>query len=75
MTPKEKAKELVDKFYKIEPVEPIYIGMDKSQSKQCALICVDEQIKGNENYKRYINNWQESNKYWQEVKQEIEKLK
>ena len=56
----DKAKELVDRFYGIEPVEPIYIGMDKGQAKQCALICVDEML--------------EMNLFLQEVKQEIEKL-
>jgi hypothetical protein len=70
---KEKAKELFDKFYKIEPVEPIYIGMDRGQAKQCALICVDEIINymdklvGGEVYYSELN-------YWQEVKQEIEKI-
>ena len=44
MTAKEKAKELVEKFYSIEPVQPIYIGMDIGQAKQCALICVDEML-------------------------------
>ena len=44
MKPKEKAKELFYRFYCIEPVQPIYIGMDIGQSKQCALICVDEML-------------------------------
>lgn len=67
MTPKEKAKELFNRFYEIEPVEPIYIGMDRGQAKQCALICVDE----------IINNDYGSRSdmiFWQEVKQEIEEL-
>ena len=50
MTPKEKAEELVDKFYQTTPNEyfvnePIGIkGRYKSweQAKQCALIAVDE---------------------------------
>ena len=44
MTAKEKAKELFDRFYEIEPVEPIYVGVNIGQAKQCVLICVDEFI-------------------------------
>ena len=68
MTAKEKAKELFDRFYEIEPVEPIYFGVNIGQAKQCALICVDEIIEAESNY--YPN---EIN-YWQEVKEEISKL-
>jgi hypothetical protein len=57
MTPKEKAKELVDKFYN----EVKYM----ERAKQCAIISVDELIKE--------TDWSEAD-YWQEVKQEIEKL-
>ena len=81
MTPKEKAEELVDKFYQTTPNEyfvnePIGIkGRYKSweQAKQCALIAVDEILKENlelpdepETVVRYL--------FWQEVKQEIENL-
>jgi len=80
MTPKQKAKELVDKFYKIEPVEPIYVGMDRGQAKQCALICVEEMIKHNGKY--YLLNggelvekiYRKENRYLFEVKKEIQKL-
>tara|TARA_R110000822_G_scaffold179254_1_gene319091 strand:- start:929 stop:1129 length:201 start_codon:yes stop_codon:yes gene_type:complete len=64
MTPKEKAKELFYRFYVIEPVQPIYIGMDKAQAKQCALICVDEILKFHDRIDVY---------YWNEVKQDIKK--
>ena len=71
MTPKEKAKELVDKFR-------IYIvtwsgGTEISNQnvKQCALIAVEELIIQQE---RYNNGSFYPSKYWQEVKQEIEKL-
>ena len=71
MTPKEKAKELFDRFYGIEPVEPIYIGMDKGQAKQCALICVDEMIDLANTYEnKHLGDIQQL----QEVKQEINKL-
>jgi hypothetical protein len=59
MTPKEKAKDLFDKYW-----EEIEIGYNNS--KQCALIAVDEII-------NYSDEWGDS-EYWQEVKQEIEKL-
>jgi hypothetical protein len=61
MTPKEKAKELVDKMY----------GVTDYQAKQSALIAVDELIKQEE---KYNNGTFYPSKYWQEVKQEIEKL-
>jgi hypothetical protein len=65
MTPKEKASNLVDKMH-IES-DIIYV-MSKAQAKKCALIAVDE----------ILNQftWKPSTgmSYWQEVKQEIEKL-
>jgi hypothetical protein len=79
MTPKEKAIELVDKFYQTTPNESWInqpIGLKKEykaweQSKQCALIAVDELI-------REQTMWQNGEVnpvlYWQEVKQEINKI-
>lgn len=76
MTPKEKAMELVDKFYQTTPNESWInqpIGLKKEykaweQSKNCALITVDELIKEQ-------TMWQngEANPvlYWQDVKNEI----
>jgi hypothetical protein len=71
MTPKEKAIELADKFYQTTPNESLInqpIGLKKEykaweQSKQCALIAVDELIESSL-----------SKAYWQEVKQEINQL-
>jgi len=71
MTPKEKAKELVDKFY------PLADGMNgrgrfyyeicfKNQKKS-ALIVVDEILE-------VLNQLTLEYEYWQEVKTEIEKL-
>lgn len=62
MTPQEKAKELVLKFY--NPDKEVY----KSQAKKYAIICVDEIL-----YNVLILA-DERKAYWQEVKQEIEKL-
>jgi predicted Ser/Thr protein kinase len=61
MTSKEKAKELYVKYYKLieSPLEK------HTRTKQCALIAVDELIYSHNN----DNKW-----YWQEVKNEIEKL-
>ena len=72
MTPKEKAKELFEKYFNIidnsHPLTDINIS-----AKQCALIAVDEIIEeivesaDNEvKFMRVI--------YWEKVKQEIEKL-
>ena len=81
MTPKEKAKELVDKFYQTTPNEswinePLGIAKEYkawNQSKECALIAVNIVLNENlelpdlpETIVRYL--------YWQEVKQEIEAL-
>jgi uncharacterized protein YydD (DUF2326 family) len=56
MTPKEKAKELVKEYS---------WNSDKSDAKQCALICVDE----------ILNIYQlDEYAFWKEVKQEIIKL-
>jgi hypothetical protein len=63
MTPKEKAKELVDKF--------TVVGLQqRAEGYQCALIAVDE-ILNNEIGMLYYDSDIE---YWQQVKQEIEKL-
>jgi len=83
MTPKEKAIELVDKFYQTTPNEyfvnePIGIkGRYKSweQAKQCALIAVDEILKLENNNGFYFDGTNVTSiSYWQEVKQEIENL-
>ena len=64
MTPQEKAKELVDKMYATQGPEN---GITEHEAKQCALIAVDEIIKNGFNPQLQYN-------YWQEVKQEIQKL-
>ena len=79
MTPKEKAKELYDKFYFVnsESVELItgeyemLFSLHESDAKQCAIIALDEIIEALE-----LNSWQNIKqiKYYQEIKQEIEKL-
>jgi hypothetical protein len=72
MTPKEKAKELFDKFMK--PIDGLHkYPMCFDTAKQCALIAVDEQIELLLNMSPHMA-FPEHVKYLQQVKQEIEKL-
>jgi hypothetical protein len=66
MTPKEKAEELVEKFmlWKFQKCE-----LSKKQAIKCALIAVDELI-----YETQFEVPNIRQKYWINVKQEIEKL-
>ena len=76
MTPKEKARELVDKFepYVIRYTQDDVVGYLDQETpileyqKQCALIAVDEIIKAVESDWSFMEARQE---YWQQVKQEI----
>jgi hypothetical protein len=62
MTPYDKAKELVDKF--------TVVGLQqRNEGMQCALIAVDEILSINS-----VDKDEDLSNYWQEVKQEIEKL-
>jgi len=63
MTPKQKYKELVDKFKDIK--DAYYID---EQAKKRALIAVDEIINAIE----YLDD--DSEYFWEQVKQELEKL-
>jgi hypothetical protein len=75
MTPKEKAKDLLCNFYAIQSDEYNY-GINWKMAKQCALIAVDEIINNfgskvgdKTHYCNYMTI-----QYYEEVKQEIEKL-
>jgi hypothetical protein len=82
MTPKEKAQELVDKFYQRFPLKMDVITTkgdlsweydNWKEAKECALIAVDEIIQSDwfittEQDKTHWDN------YWQEVKTEIDNL-
>jgi hypothetical protein len=73
MTPKEKAKELYNKFYNTSS-HPHHVESRKNNAKQCSLIAVDE----------ILNNWKDEASiqfpygkiitYWNIVKEEIEEL-
>ena len=77
MTPKEKAKELIEMFIFFASnegtTEDGFIYSDEMQmfnAKQCALIAVDEII-NNDGFTKHDDYLTE---YWQKVKQEIENL-
>ena len=71
MTPKEKAKELFDKF-KEEMIENEAYFID-SAARSCALIAVDLKLEGPFLFND-IEYGEDSSGYWDEVKKEIEKL-
>ena len=71
MTPKEKAKELVDRFKKLDTT---FDGVDVlcHEAKQCALICVNKIL--HELEEEEDGYRMDRVEYWEQVKQEIEKL-
>jgi hypothetical protein len=79
MTPKEKAKELVDKFY---PSVQWKLGQENclDRAKQCALIAVDEIIESSPSLPilgdggTFGEDIELSKIYWQEVKHELENI-
>ena len=76
MTPKEKAKQLVESMAKTYDKTEDYIYY--SSQKECALIAVDEIIKSNPTYMslKFKGSYLISDNidYWQKVKTEIKKL-
>ena len=85
MEPKDKAKELFEKFRNCFPVDE---PNEREYAKQCALIAVKEILGsvplepsdvdwddcGSSHQYWYRTRIEESGKYWDEVKSEIEKL-
>ena len=75
MTPKEKAKQLFNKFdfiYSYDGLDIMDEEFTKDDRKQCALIAVQELIDQCWSYREIDLGM--SLEYWEEVKQEIEKL-
>ena len=71
MTPKEKALELFDKMFLVIENKGMYD--DLFRAEQCALIAVDEILKAvNDPDDTFLSK--DGVDYWEEVKQEIEKL-
>jgi len=64
MTAKEKAKQLVDDFHDIDSDAEMFDGFEMKlfYAQRCALIAVEELI------------YETGNKFWYDVKQEINKL-
>ena len=75
MTPKEKAEELVDKFVQYTPADS---ELEYPYAKQCALIAVDEMLSSGVDADYYFDKsvgyMISYVEYYQEVKQELEKL-
>ena len=70
MTPKEKAKKLYEMYFYAIPSFTDEGQLEHETSKKCALIAVDEILQEIDNTTlSFVQN-----DYWQEVKQEIEKL-
>ena len=77
MTPKEKAQELVNKYSTYVVMWAGGIEVTGENVKQCALIAVDEMIQATNMYQFRMDGMPSrivAHPYWQEVKQEIEKL-
>ena len=77
MTPKEKAKDLVDTFYYSLPNNGSTEGLNSTtrryaEAKQCASIAVDEILSINNERWYQLSGFKET--FYKEVKQEIEKL-
>ncbi len=59
MTPKQKAKQLVEKYKKIV--------LGAAFARESAIICVDEILA------KHYDDWDETSDYWTQVKQELTK--
>ena len=81
MKPKQKAKELSDKFKEITHDNKEITLMSLRLRKKCALICIDEILKTKpnnlvkltKNKGSITSEFKWNLKYWQEVKQETNK--
>jgi len=73
MTPKEKAIELINKYYNQMNPEAPDCNISFNQCKQCALICVDEIINCDSFFKS-LQYTREFTAYWYAVQDEINKL-
>jgi hypothetical protein len=75
MEPKDKAKEIVDKFQKQIFFNITNEILDIEEAKGCALIAVDEMLEELDNLAFYDFDYGISKMmYWQQVKHEIEQL-
>jgi hypothetical protein len=72
MTPKQKATELVNEFYRIIPLDKMTLDFDLA--KKCALIAVDELLEATKRYDYTLGPNPSYNDYWLKVKYQIENL-
>lgn len=73
MTAKEEAKELVEKM-KLATDEFGYININMERHKQCALIAIDFAMNSKYSFQPMHGGWVSGKLYYEELKQEIEKL-
>ena len=71
MTPKEKAIEIFEQYFC--ELGYHFHGVGDEVAKQCALIAVDEML-SNDGWSGSMEEWHRFKIYFEEVKQEIEKL-
>lgn len=74
MRVEEKAQELTIHFYNVNVNNISSYGMEWEMAKQCALICVEEIIKQFDSVSFNHDIEDLPFKYWEEVKQEINRL-
>lgn len=76
MTPKEKAEKLIEEFMNIKSKKlSDYSRIEYPTARECALICVNEISKVVPYKRRQPHLYDdETIEYWDEVKEEIEKL-
>ena len=78
MTPKEKAKELVDKYWIYLRAGLLYDEEAKDDAKHCALTAVAEIEEALADYGRgdslQLQNMDSEFRFWEQVKTEIKKL-
>jgi hypothetical protein len=66
MTPKEKANDILDKFWLLDKVKPM---ITEKQAKQCSLIAVDEIISALDS-----SLLDADIEWWKQVRKQIEKI-
>ncbi len=79
MTPKEKAEELIREFkkyayYPKTKDDELFVKELKENAKQCALIAVDFAMNSKYSFQPMHGGWVGGKSYYEELKQEIEKL-
>jgi len=75
MTPKEKARELTNRFARVEPYLPTKeTVLFMYEAKQCATICVDEILQHAQMIEGDYEGYSSTHQYFKKVKEEISLL-